>query len=71
MPRDLTPKGKCPGCGAQIARLDKGNARHMFYAVKSMVIDEDNGSVASRCLKCKTEINMPAIKMPRRVKRGQ
>ena len=68
MSQNLTSDGKCPGCGNQIVQVDRANARRMFYAVKAMIIDQDNGAVVSRCSQCKVELTMPAVKMPRRIR---
>lgn len=69
--QNLTAEGKCPECGNQVVRMDKSNAARLFYSVKSMIIDQDNGEVVSRCSQCKLELKMPAIKMPRKIRTKQ
>lgn len=70
MASNLTADGKCPGCGNQIVRVDKSDARRMFYAVKSLIIDQDNGEVVSRCSQCKVELKMPAVKIARMIRKS-
>lgn len=41
----------------------------MFYKVRTMFIDQKNGDVICACSNCKTELVMPAVKMPRKLKK--
>ncbi len=65
----LTPEGKCPVCKNKIAKVDEENPRRMFYKVRTMFIDQKNGDVICACSNCKTELVMPAVKMPRKLKK--
>ena len=65
----LTSKGKCPGCNNRIAKVDEKDPQRMFYKVKSMIINQDNGEVIATCSHCKTEMVMPAVKMPRKIRK--
>lgn len=41
----------------------------MFYRVKSVIIDQDNGAMVASCSQCKTELEMPTVEMPRKVRK--
>jgi len=60
--------GNCPQCRVKVVKIDRDHPNRLFYAVKSMMIDRDNGTVIARCSKCKTELQMPAVLLPRKLK---
>jgi len=65
----LTADGRCPTCTLKIAKPDAKDPQRMFYRVKSMTINQVNGAVICMCSHCKTELEMPAVKMPRKVRK--
>ena len=66
----LTATGQCPECGERIVKIDQVNPQRMFYRVKSMMIDRVTGEVICQCTKCKAELLMPVVKIPKKIKRG-
>lgn len=69
MANKLTAQGRCPTCNEKIAKVDKVDPQRMFYKIKSLLIDQVNGGVVATCSNCKTEVEMPVVKMPRKLKK--
>lgn len=70
MAKALTADGKCPDCNTQITRPYDKDKGMTYYAVNSLIIDTKTGTVATRCARCKTDIDMPVMKMPIKLRKS-
>jgi len=62
----ITIDGKCPQCSKQIITPDRDNPSRHYYLIKSMIVSDD-GDVSGKCGRCKTELAIPVIKMPKQI----
>ncbi len=69
MAKALTADGKCPDCKSQIVKPHSIDKSRTFYAVKSMIVNAVDGVVDARCARCKTELTMPVLKIPAKIRK--
>lgn len=61
--RRIMPDGRCPQCYKVIVSTDRNDESRHYYLIKSMIVNNENGEVTGKCARCKTEVEIPVIKM--------
>lgn len=61
--RRILPDGRCPQCNRVIVSIDRSDKNRHYYLIKSMIVNNENGEVTGKCVRCKTELEIPVIKM--------
>lgn len=69
MARKLTSSGSCPVCSRQVLRKHDTDRKKTFYAMKSITVDRVNNEMVGHCSNCKTELEMPVMIVPRKIKK--
>ena len=61
--RRILADGRCPQCFRVIVSVDREDENRHYYLIKSMIVNNKNGEVTGKCVRCKTELEIPVIKM--------